>query len=99
MKEQIQKYTKKPIKGGCYLEVTLGHRGLRNCCRADISSDLALLSSAEFKFVNNLKESTQHRSVLNVFSAFDTFHMIFSRILAKGHYLLYKFRNILNGYI
>jgi hypothetical protein len=28
MKEQIQKYARKHIKGGCYLKVTLGHRGL-----------------------------------------------------------------------
>jgi hypothetical protein len=29
MKEQIQKYARKHIKGGCYLKVTLGHRDLR----------------------------------------------------------------------
>jgi hypothetical protein len=29
MKEQIQKYARKHIKGGCYLKVTLGHRGLK----------------------------------------------------------------------
>jgi hypothetical protein len=29
MKEQIQKHARKHIKGGCYLKVTLGHRGLR----------------------------------------------------------------------
>jgi hypothetical protein len=29
MKEQIQKYARKYIKGGCYLKVTLVHRGLR----------------------------------------------------------------------
>jgi hypothetical protein len=29
MKEQIKKYARKHIKGGCYLKVTLGHRGLR----------------------------------------------------------------------
>jgi hypothetical protein len=28
MKEQIQKYARKHIKGECYLKVTLGHRGL-----------------------------------------------------------------------
>jgi hypothetical protein len=28
MKEQIQKYARKHIKGGCYLKVTLGYRGL-----------------------------------------------------------------------
>jgi hypothetical protein len=28
MKEQIQKYARKHIKGGCYPKVTLGHRGL-----------------------------------------------------------------------
>jgi hypothetical protein len=28
MKEQIKKYARKHIKGGCYLKVTLGHRGL-----------------------------------------------------------------------
>jgi hypothetical protein len=30
MKEQIQKYARKHIKGGCYLKVTLGHRGLKD---------------------------------------------------------------------
>jgi hypothetical protein len=29
MKEQIQKYARKHIKVGCYLKVTLGHRGLK----------------------------------------------------------------------
>jgi hypothetical protein len=29
MKEQIKKYARKHIKGGCYLKVTLGHGGLR----------------------------------------------------------------------
>jgi hypothetical protein len=29
MKEQIQKYARKHIKGGCYLKVTLGQRGLK----------------------------------------------------------------------
>jgi hypothetical protein len=29
MNEQIQKYARKHIKGGCYLKVTLGHRGLK----------------------------------------------------------------------
>jgi hypothetical protein len=28
MKEQSQKHARKHIKGGCYLKVTLGHRGL-----------------------------------------------------------------------
>jgi hypothetical protein len=28
MKEQIQKYARKHIKGGFYLKVTLGHRGI-----------------------------------------------------------------------
>jgi hypothetical protein len=28
MKEQIQKYARKHIEAGCYLKVTLGHRGL-----------------------------------------------------------------------
>jgi hypothetical protein len=28
MKEQIEKHARKHIKGGCYLKVTLGHRGL-----------------------------------------------------------------------
>jgi hypothetical protein len=28
MKEQIQKHARKHIKGGCYLKVTLGYRGL-----------------------------------------------------------------------
>jgi hypothetical protein len=28
MKEQIQKHARKHIKDGCYLKVTLGHRGL-----------------------------------------------------------------------
>jgi hypothetical protein len=28
MKEQIQKHARKHIKGGCYLKVILGHRGL-----------------------------------------------------------------------
>jgi hypothetical protein len=40
---------------------------LRNFWSADTSSDLAVLLSAEFKFVNNLKEGTQNRSILNVF--------------------------------
>jgi hypothetical protein len=30
MKEQIKKYARKHIKGGCYLKVTLGHRGLKD---------------------------------------------------------------------
>jgi hypothetical protein len=29
MKEQIQQHARKHIKVGCYLKVTLGHRGLR----------------------------------------------------------------------
>jgi hypothetical protein len=29
MKKQIQKYARKHIEDGCYLKVTLGHRGLR----------------------------------------------------------------------
>jgi hypothetical protein len=28
MKEPIQKYARKHIKGGCYLKVTMGHKGL-----------------------------------------------------------------------
>jgi hypothetical protein len=35
MKEQIQKHARKHIKGGYYLKVTLGHRGLN--CRTSIS--------------------------------------------------------------
>jgi hypothetical protein len=30
MMEKIQKYARKHIKVGCYLKVTLGHRGLIN---------------------------------------------------------------------
>jgi hypothetical protein len=30
MKEQIQKHARKHIKDGCYLKVTLGHRGLNS---------------------------------------------------------------------
>jgi hypothetical protein len=33
MKEQIKKYARKHTKGGCYLKVTLGHRGLRRIFR------------------------------------------------------------------
>jgi hypothetical protein len=33
MKQQIQKYARKHIKVGCYLKVTLGHRGLSQMMR------------------------------------------------------------------
>lgn len=44
-----------------YVENKLG-----NFCSVDTSGDLAVLLPAEFKFVNNFKESSENRSILNV---------------------------------
>jgi hypothetical protein len=40
---------------------------LGNFCSADTSGDLAVLVPAEFKFVNNFKEKSENRRILNVF--------------------------------
>jgi hypothetical protein len=37
-----------------------------NFCSADISGDLAVLLPADFKFVNNCKESSEYMNILNV---------------------------------
>jgi hypothetical protein len=41
MKEQIKKYARKHIKGGCYLKVTQGHRGLRHSSVQELSTRIA----------------------------------------------------------
>lgn len=58
---------------------------LGNFCSADTSGDLAVLLPAEFKLVNNFKENSDNRSILKVFSALNTFHVIFLLIFAKNH--------------
>jgi len=55
---------------------------LGNFCSVETSGDLAVLLPAEFKFVNNFKEGSENRSILNVFSAFNTFR-ISLRIFTK----------------
>jgi hypothetical protein len=42
MKEQIQKYARKHIKGGCYLKVTLGHSGLKDGYRHWVLENMVL---------------------------------------------------------
>jgi hypothetical protein len=46
MKEQIQKYAIKHIKGGCYLKVTLGHRGLKKCTIQEAKSPVKISSGS-----------------------------------------------------
>jgi hypothetical protein len=77
----VQVETDGKAEGSCrYVKNKLG-----NVCSADTSGDLAVLLTAECKFMNNFKESSENRSILNVFSALNTFNTIFLLIFAKNH--------------
>jgi hypothetical protein len=49
MKEQIQKYARKHIKGRCYLKVTLGHRGLIRHQAGVRSAKMCIASHCRFR--------------------------------------------------